>query len=625
LDRAIDIKRRAQRCIQSGDLPGALAEYEKLVAADASDPYAYVLLADLLYKMGEHPKAGERYLTAAACYEQAGLYKNAIAVGKKMLRLALSPGKVLERLGALHALDGLPTEASLYYTQYAEHLVRESKVKDAAAALRKAFDSSPENIRALERLAEVLVLAEDRAGAARALAQASAYYLRGGQAADAERCRARAEKLQPGVLASYESETPPPATGAGLEVESGWGERAGSTPEPGVVSTIEREIESGPPRLSENQISDLETGRPPRFVPPTDEAVNGMEVERYAPTVRVGGERNGPPEAEPVEAPPVLDTSEQETAGPGGIEGVERLLGLAQTEFRAGRHAEAAQILARAAAAYESFGHWEEAASIHRSLCKSPHATAEMLHQWLANCEQRGQRTEAAEVACELGDRSLQADDRERAVAWFERAAAFDPANPIAVRRLERLGVRRAPAAPAAPPPRPVAAAPPAQEPGEGKVEVAVDRGQAVTFDFASMLAEFQRGVETQLSGDSQAHYDLAMAYREMGLAEQAIESFRLAAQDESFRQRSYEMIGRCLLEEGRFEEAASELTQALAFAALEPEVAIGVRFQLGIALEAAGRPHEALAEFEHVFAVQANYPDVAAKIRDLRKHLEAA
>jgi Flp pilus assembly protein TadD len=110
-----------------------------------------------------------------------------------------------------------------------------------------------------------------------------------------------------------------------------------------------------------------------------------------------------------------------------------------------------------------------------------------------------------------------------------------------------------------------------------------------------------------------------------MGLAEQAIESFRLAAQDEGFRQRSYEMIGRCLLEEGRFEEAASELIQALAFAALEPEVAIGVRFQLGSALAAAGRPQEALAEFEHVFEVQANYPDVAVKIRDLRKHLEAA
>jgi tetratricopeptide (TPR) repeat protein len=636
LDRAIDIKRRAQRCIQSGDLPGALAEYEKLVAADATDPYTYVLLADLLYKMGEHPKAGERYLTAAACYEQAGLYKNAIAVGKKMLRLALSPGRVLERLAALHALDGLPTEASLYYTQYAEHLVRESKVREAAEALRKAFDSSPENVRALERLAEVHSLDEDSDAAARVLAEAASHYRRAGQAADADRCRARAEKLKPGIIAAYDAETPPPYPGAEVEApasKAGWSAHSfGLAPEPGEASSLETSAESGPPRLAENEISaGLETERAPRFVPPSADLPHGMEIERYAPTVGVGaaaGAQNGKTSPEAPLAPPALEDLAPDAA-PTGIEGVERLLGLAQTEFRAGRHAEAAQILARAAAAYESFGHWEEAASIHRSLCKSPHATVEMLHQWLANCEQRGERAEAAQVACELGDRALQADERETAVAWFERATAFDPANAIAARRLERLGVRRpAPPAPAPAPSR--AAAPPPPEPavtseGEGKVEVAVDRGQAVTFDFASMLAEFQRGVETQLSGDSQAHYDLAMAYREMGLAEQAIESFRLAAQDDVFRQRSLEMIGRCMLEEGRFEEAAGELTQALAFAALEPEVAIGVRFQLGIALEAAGRPQEALAEFEHVFEVQANYPDVAIKIRDLRKHLEAA
>ena len=46
---------------------------------------------------------------------------------------------------------------------------------------------------------------------------------------------------------------------------------------------------------------------------------------------------------------------------------------------------------------------------------------------------------------------------------------------------------------------------------------------------------------------------------------------------------------------------------------------------RVGIALEAAGRPQEALAEFERVFEIQANYPDVALKIRDLRKYLEAA
>ena len=53
LEKAIEIKRRAQRCIQNGDLDGALAEYEKLVAIEDSDPYNLVLLADLLFKKGD--------------------------------------------------------------------------------------------------------------------------------------------------------------------------------------------------------------------------------------------------------------------------------------------------------------------------------------------------------------------------------------------------------------------------------------------------------------------------------------------------------------------------------------------------------------------------------------------
>ena len=38
------------------------------------------------------------------------------------------------------------------------------------------------------------------------------------------------------------------------------------------------------------------------------------------------------------------------------------------------------------------------------------------------------------------------------------------------------------------------------------------------------------------------------------------------------------------------------------------------------LVLEASGRSIEALEQFESVFAAQPNYPDVAAKIRELRR-----
>jgi tetratricopeptide (TPR) repeat protein len=127
-----------------------------------------------------------------------------------------------------------------------------------------------------------------------------------------------------------------------------------------------------------------------------------------------------------------------------------------------------------------------------------------------------------------------------------------------------------------------------------------------------------------QLSGDAQGHYDIGMAYREMGLLEQAVEAFQEAARDPGFALRAAEMVGRCLLDQGRFDEASQEFATALAAPGMPPELAADLRYQLALAHEAAGRTREALAEFERVYATQSNYPDVALKIRVLRKTLES-
>jgi tetratricopeptide (TPR) repeat protein len=542
--------------------------------------------------------------------------------------------------------------------------VREDRPQDAAAALRKAFNVCNENIKALERLSEVLTLGDEGpAVAARAMAEAAFYYERAGQNGDAKRCRMRAEQLQPGSVAAF-ANAPPPSAPTGPPTLERAPERS-TTPEPGLRSGLEEPPQRATLPASRLETTDqardrvaraadsaqLETDGPPRFVPPSEDHYESLEVERHPPAPRPGSAN----ETEKPSAPRTADAhardgSEEpvveeilQDSGPGlpsSIEGVERMLTLAQTEFRAGNRTSAAQILVRAAQAYEALDRFENAATIYRSLSKGPHASPATMELWFANCESRGDKREAAQVACEIGDRAIQDNDLDRARAWFERALERDANSTVANRRLERLGRSVEPAAAApeavAPPPRPAAprapAAPPAPVPAapsldteDGKVEVAVGRGQAVTFDFASMLAEFQRGVETQLSGDAQGHYDLAMAYREMGLVQQAIESFRLASKDVNFRQRCAEMIGHCLLAEGRFEEATHELSEALADASLSPESAIGIRFQLGLAYEAAGRPHEALTEFERVFEIQANYPEVAQKIRGLRKDLEAA
>ena len=316
---------------------------------------------------------------------------------------------------------------------------------------------------------------------------------------------------------------------------------------------------------------------------------------------------------------------------------IERLLASAQEHFRSGDREGAGGLLVEAACAYERIERYDNAASIFRSLARGPQSSPRLLELWLDNCVRRDDRREAAEVACELGDRAVNDANMEAARGWFERACGYDSNNAVAQRRLARLAQLSADASSISEPvavspvmespmavasPEPVAVAP---EIELGRVEMAVGRSEAVTFDLGSLLAEFQRGIEAQLSGDAQSHYDLAMTYREMGLIEQAVDSFRLAAADPAFTYRSAEMIGRCLLDQGRFADAAHELAEALKAPQLPPDAVLGLRYQLGLAFEAAGDVRGALAEFERVFAAQSNYSDVAVKLRALRKAPESA
>jgi len=690
LEKAIEIKRRAQRCIQNGDVDGALVEYEKLVAVEDSDPYNFVLLADLHFKKGDLDNAVQRYLSAVGAYEKSTLFKNAIAVCKKMMRLKLAPAKVLERLAALHALDGLGTEAALYYMQYAESLVRENKPNDAAEALRKAFEASPEEVKPLERLSEAYTLAEKPVEAARAMGEAVYAYAKLGQLDHARRCRNRAEQLHAGtmaMLAKERGEVPGMASDSPMSAPASLHDaRPAALPsDPGASDEDDDAVE--PTVEDEDEDSGIETfqGRPPggaaaplavdhdletfptrsgAGIPPLtpavdasdeDEEVEDAEVAEasadatatipsYAPldvpaTARASAPVEGleitagrhpvaaaPPRAD--EPGPVVVPSEPEAAptldARPTVTEIEGLLARAQDHFKSGEREQAGELLVEAALAYERIERLDNAASIFRSLARGAHASPKMLEHWLANCVRRGDAREAAEVACELGDRAVGVGQVEEAREWFHKALEQDPNNAISRRRLQRLGQ----VSPGGALPTPVAPEPepePVAEVESGRVEMAVGRAEAVTFDLGSLLVEFQRGIEAQLSGDAQSHYDLAMTYWEMGLIEQAMDSFRLAAADAAFGSRAAEMIGRCLLDQGRYDEATSEFQIALQSPDLPADAAIGLRYHLGLALEAAGNLKDAVTEYERVFAQQANYSDVALKLRVLRKALEAA
>ena len=137
--------------------------------------------------------------------------------------------------------------------------------------------------------------------------------------------------------------------------------------------------------------------------------------------------------------------------------------------------------------------------------------------------------------------------------------------------------------------------------------------------DFADMLKKFKQGVAENVEAeDYQSHYDLGVAFKEMGLIDEAIAEFQKALRGPENRNRTYEAIGQCFIEKGQHQMAATILARALAEKGFTDDQLIGVRYLLGRANEALGRTEQALQFYQRVFVVDIQFHDVADRVSAL-------
>jgi tetratricopeptide (TPR) repeat protein len=137
--------------------------------------------------------------------------------------------------------------------------------------------------------------------------------------------------------------------------------------------------------------------------------------------------------------------------------------------------------------------------------------------------------------------------------------------------------------------------------------------------DFQDMLRKFKQGVAENVEAeDYQSHYDLGVAYKEMGLIDEAIAEFQKALRGPENRVRTYEAIGQCFIEKGQFAIAATILARALSETKADDDQLVGVLYLLGRAYEALGRGDDALQYYQRVFVVDIQFHDVADRLNAL-------
>ena len=189
---------------------------------------------------------------------------------------------------------------------------------------------------------------------------------------------------------------------------------------------------------------------------------------------------------------------------------------------------------------------------------------------------------------------------------------------------------------PAPPPARAAAAAAPAPAPKPAAKVVAPPPPAPTPIQAAEahsalsdLFDEFKEDMEqTSSAGDAEdpdTHYNLGVAFKEMGLLDEAIGELQKVCSaiehGHPFTQviQAYTWLASCFVEKGVPEAAVKWYEKALTAPAIDNESKMAVYYELASAHESAGDKKAALSNFMEVYGTNIDYRDVAARIKALR------
>jgi tetratricopeptide (TPR) repeat protein len=129
----------------------------------------------------------------------------------------------------------------------------------------------------------------------------------------------------------------------------------------------------------------------------------------------------------------------------------------------------------------------------------------------------------------------------------------------------------------------------------------------------------FRRGMEKSLSPeDFDTHYNLGIAYQEMGLIDEAIGEFQLAAKDPRYLVECCSLLAACFQEKGYPELAVHWYERGLESPSLREEERLGLLYELGSLELALDERESARRRFAELYGLSSTYRDVVAKLEEL-------
>ena len=192
----------ALKSLNQGKVAQAIQEYQTVLRSDPNDQVVLMTVGDLFVRQSNMPQAVEYFERLAQLYLNDGFNSKAIAIYKKISKLAPNETQPLEKLANLYVQQGILSEARPIFLQLAEAHLKANQTAKAVEVLRRLLEVEPDNPRVQRRLAELYLAMGQKTEAAQTYLHFARYLQEHGDPGEALKMIDAAISAQPGDSAA---------------------------------------------------------------------------------------------------------------------------------------------------------------------------------------------------------------------------------------------------------------------------------------------------------------------------------------------------------------------------------------------------------------------------------------
>jgi tetratricopeptide (TPR) repeat protein len=192
----------AQKLLNQGKVAQAIAEYQQILKFEPRDQVTLMTIGELYIRQGETFQAIDYFERLAQIFVGDGFLTKAIAVYKRIAKLAPEEIRPLEKLADLYVQQGVMSEARPLFLQLAEIHLKNNRQPEAVSLLKKLLLAEPDNLRIQVRLADLYQAMGQTKEAMDSYISAAQRALARGDQAESEKLADKALKLEPNNLAA---------------------------------------------------------------------------------------------------------------------------------------------------------------------------------------------------------------------------------------------------------------------------------------------------------------------------------------------------------------------------------------------------------------------------------------